>query len=106
VRDLVRNALRMRPDRIIVGEVRGGDALDMLQATNTGHEGVDGARQIAVSAYLSQDSTNSSRNQVGESAPTTELPIDDPDANVLPRLAMTGDDHPEPPRRVVVHVLL
>jgi pilus assembly protein CpaF len=38
-RDLVRNTLRMRPDRIIVGEVRGGETLDMLQAMNTGHEG-------------------------------------------------------------------
>ncbi|MBX3415556.1 MAG: CpaF family protein [Pirellulales bacterium] len=38
-RDLVRNSLRMRPDRIILGEVRGGEALDMLQAMNTGHEG-------------------------------------------------------------------
>jgi pilus assembly protein CpaF len=39
IRDLVRNSLRMRPDRIIVGEVRGGETLDMLQALNTGHEG-------------------------------------------------------------------
>ena len=39
VRDLVRNSLRMRPDRIVVGECRGGEALDMLQAMNTGHDG-------------------------------------------------------------------
>ncbi len=39
IRDLVRNSLRMRPDRVIIGEVRGGEALDMLQAMNTGHDG-------------------------------------------------------------------
>ena len=38
-RDLVRNSLRMRPDRIVIGEVRGGEAIDMLQAMNTGHDG-------------------------------------------------------------------
>ena len=39
IRDLVRNALRMRPDRIVIGEVRDGAALDLLQAMNTGHNG-------------------------------------------------------------------
>ncbi len=39
IRELVRNSLRMRPDRIVIGEVRGGESLDMLQAMNTGHDG-------------------------------------------------------------------
>ena len=39
IRDLIKTALRMRPDRIVVGEVRGGEAVDMLQALNTGHDG-------------------------------------------------------------------
>jgi pilus assembly protein CpaF len=39
IRDLVRNALRMRPDRLVIGEVRGPEALDLLNALNTGHEG-------------------------------------------------------------------
>jgi pilus assembly protein CpaF len=39
IRDLLRNALRMRPDRIVIGECRGGETLDMLQAMNTGHDG-------------------------------------------------------------------
>ncbi len=49
IRELVRNALRMRPDRIIVGEVRGAETLDMLQAMNTGHEGLadDDPRELS-----------------------------------------------------------
>src|SRR3546814_3377362 len=51
-RDLVKNALRMRPDRIIVGEVRAGEAFDMLQAMNTGHDG----SMTTVHANSSRDS--------------------------------------------------
>jgi pilus assembly protein CpaF len=54
IRDLVRNALRMRPDRIVVGECRGGEALDMLQAMNTGHDG----SLTTVHANTSRDATS------------------------------------------------
>src|SRR4051794_12678169 len=63
IRELVRNALRMRPDRLVVGEVRGGEALDMLQAMNTGHDGslttvhangpADALRRIETMALMS-----------------------------------------------------
>ena len=63
IRSLVRNALRMRPDRIVVGEVRGPEALDMLQALNTGHDGsmttvhansaTDAVRRIETLALMS-----------------------------------------------------
>ncbi|TDC80846.1 CpaF family protein [Actinomadura sp. 7K507] len=52
IRDLVRNALRMRPDRVIVGEVRGAETLDMLQAMNTGHDG----SMVTVHANSAEDS--------------------------------------------------
>ena len=60
-RDLVRNALRMRPDRIILGEVRGAEALDMLQAMNTGHEG----SMTTIHANTPRDSLTRLENMVG-----------------------------------------
>lgn len=69
IRDLIRTALRMRPDRIIVGEVRGGEAMDMLQALNTGHEG-----------SLSTAHANSSRDMLSRLETMTlmgvELPLE------------------------------
>src|SRR5690625_1249812 len=69
IRDLVRNALRMRPDRVIVGEVRGGEALDMLQAMNTGHEG----SLATVHANSSEDAL--ARLETLASMSETEIPF-------------------------------
>lgn len=71
-RDLVRNSLRMRPERIIIGEVRGGEALDMLQAMNTGHDG----SLTTIHANTPRDSLGRIENMVsmaGVSFPTTAL---------------------------------
>jgi pilus assembly protein CpaF len=68
-RDLLRNALRMRPDRIIVGECRGKEAFDMLQAMNTGHDG----SMTTVHANDTRDAINRLELLVGMSAP--ELPM-------------------------------
>lgn len=70
IRDLVRNSLRMRPDRIVVGEVRGGETMDMLQAMNTGHEG-----------SLTTVHANSARDALGRletlaSMSDLDLPVD------------------------------
>jgi pilus assembly protein CpaF len=70
IRDLVRNALRMRPDRIIVGEVRGGETLDMLQAMNTGHEG----SMVTVHANSTEDAVY--RLQTLASMSDVKLPFD------------------------------
>lgn len=61
MRDLVKNALRMRPDRVIIGECRGGEAFDMLQAMNTGHEG----SMTTVHANTPRDAVRRMENMVG-----------------------------------------
>ena len=78
-RDLVRNALRMRPDRIIVGEVRGAEALDMLQAMNTGHEG----SLTTVHANTPRDALLRLENMIGMAEP--EISATRPRASRSPR---------------------
>ena len=79
IRDLVGNALRMRPDRIIVGEARGAEALDMLQAMNTGHEG----SLSTVHANSPRDALNRLETMVLMAG--YELPARDPAVTSRPR---------------------
>jgi pilus assembly protein CpaF len=69
IRDLVRNALRMRPDRIVVGEVRGEEVIDMLQAMNTGHDG----SMTTIHANSPRDCLGRIENMIGMSG--IELPL-------------------------------
>jgi pilus assembly protein CpaF len=76
IRDLVRNALRMRPDRIVVGEVRGDEVIDMLQAMNTGHDG----SMTTIHANSPRDALGRIENMIGMSG--IELPLKAVRANV------------------------
>jgi pilus assembly protein CpaF len=76
IRDLVRNALRMRPDRIVVGECRGGEVIDMLQAMNTGHDG----SMTTIHANSPRDSLGRIENMIGMSG--IELPLKAVRANI------------------------
>jgi pilus assembly protein CpaF len=76
IRELLRNALRMRPDRIIVGECRGGEVIDMLQAMNTGHDG----SMTTIHANNPRDALGRIENMIGMSG--IELPLKAVRANI------------------------
>jgi pilus assembly protein CpaF len=76
IRDLVRNALRMRPDRIIVGECRGDEVIDMLQAMNTGHDG----SMTTIHANSPRDALGRIENMIGMSG--IDLPLKVVRANI------------------------
>ena len=90
-RDLVRNALRMRPDRIIIGEVRGGEALDMMQAMNTGHEG----SLSTIHANSSRDALSRLETMIGMAGiPLSERAVREQIAsavNIIVQLTRLGD---------------
>lgn len=92
-RDLVRNSLRMRPDRIVIGEVRGGEALDMLQAMNTGHDG----SLTTIHANTPRDALARVENMVsmsGVSFPTKTLRAQIASAiNIVIQIARMEDGH-------------
>ena len=97
IRDLVRNSLRMRPDRIVVGEVRGAESLDMLQAMNTGHEG-----------SISTLHANSPRDAICSHGDARAHGGHGPAASGDPRADRLGDrhhraDHPPQGRRTPRH---
>src|SRR5262249_18309394 len=83
IRDLVRNSLRMRPDRIIVGEVRGAETLDMLQALNTGHEG----SLVTLHANSCDDAIHRLRTLAARAA--RKIPLEALRAQTTPATAVT-----------------
>ena len=98
IRDLVRNSLRMRPDRIIVGEVRDGAALDMLQAMNTGHDGSHHDRALQLAARLAVPAGDHGADGRGRTAaarhPRADGLGDRPDRAPGPAEGRHPADHP------------
>jgi pilus assembly protein CpaF len=73
IRDLVKNSLRMRPDRIIVGEIRGGEALDMLQAMNTGHDVMTTVHHLPIRSHASRHDVDGWFRITGGGDPQTDF---------------------------------